>query len=739
MSTEIVKPTWKMKRRLNVVVSVIMALCFLVLIIQVLHISTFATKDGLPYGQYAQNQQLRSVTLHANRGTIYDRNMKVLAQSNTVHTVFISPNDIKTDGQREKISKGLSELLDVDYDTIMEKTKKRNFYEEIKRKIEPEDADKITDWIAQESIRAVHLVEDSKRVYPNDDFASSVIGFTGHDNQGLYGLEAYYNTALKGVNGVLVTAKNARGNDMDTSYQKRYSATDGNSLVLTIDSSIQHFLETAVSNAAKTHRAKNRACGVAIDPRTGEILAMATKPDFNLNDPFTIQDKAVADQIALITDEKERVKELNEARERQWKNKVITELYEPGSVFKSITAAAAIEEKTSSLGSRFSCPGFINVAGTRMSCWRTEGHGTTDFTEALVVSCNPAFVTIGQGLGVANFHKYLRGFGITEKTGIDLPGEARSITYKEASMREVELASCSFGQSNKITPMEMAVAFSAVVNGGKVVTPYVVKQIIDSNNNVVQTTEPVIKRQVVSKETSDIMRTALENVVTAGGGTNAYVKGFRIGGKSGTSQKLDGNDSDRISSYAAFGPVDDPKILVLIMVDEPNSGMVYGSVVAAPAVASVMAEALPYLGVERKYTEQELARLGVTVPYVVGSETMVARNKISGQELQFRVIGDGVTVTRQIPGNGITVNKGSTVYLYTSENIPDEVGIVPSIIGMTAAQANLALTNAGFNIQLNNDVNGANTRIVSQSVPEGSRLEKGKIISVECIINDSQN
>lgn len=728
-------PTRKMRRRIFIVVVPILALAFVALLVRICMISVV---DGSFYQNKAAKQQLRDITVNPNRGTIYDRNMTVLAKSATVWTVFISPADIPNDETRVAVAKGLSEILGLEYDAVYQKTLKTNYYEVVQKKIEEETAEKVRALKKDKGLSCINLIEDSKRYYPFNNFASTVIGFTGSDNQGLYGIEAYYDDYLKGEPGRIVAAKNAVGTDMPFQYEKRYDPVDGYGLVLTIDEVIQHFLENALDEAIAVHKVENRAAGIVMDVKTGEILAMATKPDFNLNDPFTIADEKTAAAIAALTGDEQKQAQ-SDARELQWKNKAITELYEPGSVFKIVTGSAALEEKTVNINTTFNCSGAFAVPGLvkPMHCWRLSGHGHQTFVEAMINSCNPAFVAVGSSLGADKFCDYVNAFGFMERTGIDLPGEADSLVYRANQMGPVELASCSFGQSNKITPLQMISATAAVVNGGYVVEPHVVKQVLDQNNNVVENVGTTVKRQAISNETSETMRSVLEQVVVANGGSNAYIRGFRIGGKSGTAQKLDSDDKESyISSFVGFAPANDPQIAVLVIVDTPRDGQIYGSVVAAPAVSEVLKQTLPYLGIEAQYSEEDLAEMEVTTPNVTGLDPMSAESKLTAEGLSSRRVGSGSSVVKQVPGRGSSIPRGSTVILYT-EDINEQMAQVPKLVGLTPSQATTALTNAGLNIKFDGGTTQQTGAVVStQSIAEGTQVPKGTVISVTCIKND---
>ena len=722
-------PTLKMKNRLNRVVITFVLIGFVILTGRIGYISVVQNSF---FKAKATEQQLDDITVNPKRGTIYDRNMKVLAQSATVWTVFISPVDVK-EKDRDKIAAELSTILGVDKEEVLKKSKKKNRYEVIKKKVEKPEVDKILTFTKDNDITCIHTVEDSKRYYPYGNFASTVIGFTGTDNQGLYGLEAYYDDQLKGVAGRVVSAKNAKGTDMPFSYEKLYEPRDGNSLVTSLDEVIQHYLEKALDQVIVEQKVKNRACGIVMDVNTGEVLAMSTKPDFDLNDPFTVTDVSTKEALSKLTGD-ELKKQTAIAREKQWKNKAITELYEPGSVFKIVTGSAALEEKAVSLKSTFSCGGVVNIAGTKMKCWKAGGHGHQDLTAAFVNSCNPAFISVGAQLGATKFFNYFKAYGMTEKTDIDLPGEEQSLYIPQDKYGPVQLASASFGQSNKITPLQMITAACTAVNGGKLIQPHVVTKALDSKGNTVKTYNPSAKRQVISEDTSAIMREVLEQVVSANGGSNAYVKGFRIGGKTGTSQKLDGDKDARVSSFVGFAPADDPKIAIMIMVDEPGAGAVYGSVVAAPAAAAVMSDTLPYLGIEPKYTQEELDKLEVTVPNVKGQNPLNAQAKLSNVGLKYRVVGAGDKVIRQVPAGG-TMPRNGTVILYTEENAKTEKATVPDLVGLTPAQANRALTNAGLNIKMDGASEHVNAKVVSQDIAKDTQVEKGTVVTIKCLIN----
>ncbi|MBQ4100188.1 MAG: PASTA domain-containing protein [Oscillospiraceae bacterium] len=698
----------------------------------------------------AVKQQMSVTTIEPERGSILDRNQKLLAQSAPVWTVLISPiyyNDGNTDEavkkdeeMKEKVADGLSKILDVAKEDILALTEKKSYELVVKRRIEKSLADKVRQYIVDNEIVGVTLREDSKRYYPYGSFASTVLGFTGVDNQGLSGIESYYEKYLKGTSGRVVASKNARGTDMPFKYETMYEPEDGYDLILTIDEVIQHYLEKHLETAVIEHKVGDRAVGIIMDVNNGEILGMTTKDDYDPNNPFVVADEETAAYIETLSGE-EKTNALAAAQSLQWRNKAISDPYEPGSIFKVITASAALEQGVVKTSDRFYCGGFSEVAGTKISCWKTAGHGSQNFTEGLMNSCNPVFMAVGERLGGSNFFKYFKAFGFTEKTGIDLPGEAGTAglyyTAEKLNVGPVELANESFGQSFKVTPIQIITAISAAVNGGKLYEPYIVKQIIDDDQNIISSTEPTVKRQVVSESVSKEIAMMMEEVVSTGSGKNAYVKGYRIGGKTATSEKLDkedeqGEKSYRIASFIGIAPADDPQIAVLVILDEPHDETTYGSVLAAPVVGGIMSDVLPYLGIEPKYSAEELEKIDVTTPGVVGMLPHDAQAQITKQGLKCEILGEGEKVIKQIPNKGEQIPRGGMVVLYTEENYQKGKNKVPNVIGMTAQQANQALKNAGFNIRLSGaglDQKGAIA--VTQSYEAETELEMGTVIDVD--------
>lgn len=691
--------------------------------------------DNEKYQDMAINQQLRDTTISPQRGTIYDTNMKVLAQSATVWTVYLSPRNVK-DEQVDELATGLSKILGVDKDEIIEKTKKNNYYEIVKRKVEKPQRDEIYKFVTEKKIDGVHVAEDSKRYYPYGDFAASILGFTGTDNQGLNGIESQYDSYLTGTPGRIQTAANALGKEMPFEYEMLYEAKPGDDVVLTIDETLQHYLEKNLSNAVKEHKVAEKGAGIIMNVKTGEILAMSTKPDYDPNNPFDIYDSTAKDRLKGLKGDKYK-EQLQEEQNNQWRNKVVSDLYEPGSVFKVVTCSAGLEEGKFTLKSPFSCSGAAKVSGTTMRCHLAGGHGAQTFSEALKNSCNPFLIHIGQTLGKEKFYEYYQSFGLTEKTKIDLPGEAQSLYYTDKQMGPVELASTSFGQSGKITPIQMVTAVATSVNGGNLIQPHIVKKVVDQNGNTVYSGNTNTKRQVISKETSNKIIEMLELVVTdSPSSKSAGVKGYRVGGKSGTSQKLDSKDkSARIASFAAFAPAEDPEIVVLIVLDEPHSYSEYGSILSAPVCGNILADALPYLGIMPNYTEEELKTLDISVPNVVGQTVSSAQNTLRDKGFKTKVIGSGTKVVGQFPSTGQKISSGSTVILYTEKNKTQEKVTVPDVKGMSPSAANRTLANAGLNIQIVGKFSSSDSPYAArQSVKAGSKVALGTVVKVEFTI-----
>lgn len=699
--------------------------------------------NGEKYQSKASEQQLYDSLISAPRGDIYDRNMQILATSSTAWTVYITPNSIKKikdEAERENIRKliatQLSEILEVEYETVYEYTNKNTYYVTVKKKIDKQTADRIRQFISDnkklEITKYVGIDETTKRYYPNDSLASVVLGFVGADEQGLSGIEQHYDNDLTGIAGRVVAAKNAAGADMRFTYEKVENAIKGTSLVLTLDSYIQYTAEKYLETAIEQNQIAERGAAVVMNVNTGAVLAMAVKGDFNPNDPFKLSTHDQK-QIDKVKDEEQKKELRTELLNKQWRNKAVSDSYEPGSVFKVITTSIALEENLVNEKNSFFCNGRTTVAGQSYGCWKHGGHGTQDLKNAIANSCNPAFITIGQLVGVSTFSKYFNAFGFTEKTGIDLPGESRSTYHLQQNMGPVELASSSFGQTFNVTPVQLMAAVSAAVNGGYLVTPHLLEKKLDADNKVIETTKTSHKRQVISETTSDKMRSLMQ-FVSENGAKNSLVSGYNIGAKTGTSQKVSkiqqtGDKYLYIGSCITIAPIEKPEIAVFVMLDEPKGSNYYGGVISAPVNSKIMSDVLPYLGYEPSYSDEELKKLSVEIPEVVGDTVEEARGKVASKKLEYTVVGEGKKVIRQIPEAGSKVVNGGTVILYTDKTAKKTV-IVPEFKGLTANEANKAAAKAGVNIEFSGNMTTSGLKAYNQSIKKGTKVDAGTVVIV---------
>ena len=713
-----------------------------------------ATIFGMGYSQLykgdffktkAETQQLSDTAITAQRGIIYDANMSVLAQSASAWKISLNATafaEIPAKAQ-EQVYSVLINTLGVTREYLENKASYKQYNSvSIKTKVEKEAKDKLEAFVKgtfidknnnEQSFGSVVMIdEDVKRYYPYSTLASQILGFTGTDNNGLSGLESYYNSTLTGVDGRVISARSNSSVAQDIEYKSVYEAKQGTSLVLTVDETIQRYLENALSSCYETSKA-NSCTGIVMDVKTGAILAMSTKGDFDPNDPYTINDKRTIESINKITDTKEKEKAEEEAMYSQWRNRAISDTYEPGSVFKLITMAAGLEENVVKYDEKFTCTGSVNVADRIYSCHNTAGHGTQTLTEGLMNSCNPYFITIGQRLGVDTFYKYFEAFGFTEETGIDLPGEASpkaGVTYfKKDTMTKVNLASSSFGQSFQITPIQMITAVNAIANDGKLMQPYIVSKTLDSDGNVISQNQPIEKRQVVSESTSEKIMASMEQVALNGTARNAYVAGYRVGGKTGTSDKLN-NVGQVVASFVGVAPTNDPRITVLIVVDEPE-GATGGGAVAAPVAGEVIENTLTYLNVERQYNDSEKALLDVQVPSVTGDSVSEAKSSLEEDKFSVQIVGEGDKVLSQMPASGQYIPQGGVIVLYTEKQKKKLKTVVPDFTGMTITEANYAAVNAGINIKVSgNSLSEESMTAYRQSSLKGSEVESGSTVTV---------
>ncbi len=694
----------------------------------------------------AMDQQTRSTVITPNRGTIYDRNMNVIAMSVSMETVFLDPHNIKTDEQRELIANGLSVILGIDREKLLEQTKRDNRYEIVAKKVDKEAADLIRAFIVENKLGDwVGLDPDSKRVYPNNNFASTVLGFVGTDNNGLDGLEAKYESDLQGTPGQIVVARDAKGSSMPTQYEMYYDASDGSSLRLTIDESIQHFLEKHLETAVIENQVSQRACGIVMDVKTGGILAMATKGDYDLNNPFVITDEEVRAEIEALTGTEEFSAKRAEALQSQWRNKAVSDTYEPGSTFKMFTAAMAIEENAVGDSDHFNCAGSVKVGKWTINCHKRAGHGSQNFLEAMMHSCNPAFIAIGNRVGPEKFYSYMQAFGFMDMTNVDLPGETSNKglvhPYEVYNRDPAAQAVYAFGQTFKITPIQLITAVSAVANGGYLMKPYVVQDWLDQEGSVVKSTSPTVVRQPISTETSKKLCLMLEQVVCnpEGGGKNAYIKGYRIAGKTGTSQKRDVVGASEqglyVTSFVGFAPADNPEIAILIMLDEPGGprNLRMGGYMAAPVARRVLADALPYLGIAPQYSADDLTGVDVAVPNIKGKSVEEAKKLLKYAGLEATVEGAGDVVLDQVPVYGVKVPSSAKIILYTEGEKPGEKIAVPDLAGKTPEQVNTALASLGLYMKATgaNAVTSSTVKATWQDYQAGEEVVIGTVIQVE--------
>jgi len=698
---------------------------FLIFVILLGHVGYIQIVQGQILKSMAYEQQTRGRVITPKRGTIYDRNGKQLAVSASVDTIAVNPKDVAKSGiSKEIIAKKLSEILEIDEEKIIAKLEKNTWYEEIKEKVDKNIGDEVRKWIKDEKIEGVRVDEDSKRYYPHRNLASHIIGFIGKD-QGLDGIEAIMEKYLKGVPGKILSEMDAGGRTMPYTPERRVDTQDGLDVVLTIDETIQYLAEKAIEKAIDDNKVLNGAVVIVMAPRTGDILALVSKPDYDLNNPFAAPPGVDPEKWKGYTNE-----DVTKLQETVWRNKAVSDTYEPGSTFKAITAAAALEEgviKPDSPVNDFP----VKVGGWNIGCWRAAPHGQETFREGVYNSCNPVFVRVAQDLGIKTFYDYVRGFGFFEPTGVELPGESNSIFHKPPV--EIDMAVASFGQRFQITPIQLITAYCAIANGGYLMKPRLIKELRDSQGNIVKKFEPEVVRQVISSETSDTLRDILEGVVSDGTGRNAYIKGYRVAGKTGTSETTETKSEGRyIASFSSFAPADNPVVNVLIVLDHPAGDSYMGGVIAAPVAQKLLDDVLNYLGVEKRYTEKdkETIRLPVYVPEVRNISLNDAKSTLAKYGLEYRVEGDGnnkdAIILEQMPKPGASIPEKSVVILYTYKPDTEVMAKVPNLLNKTVYEATQALKNAGLNIK----VNGDGTAVKQEIVP-GSEVPVGKVIEVD--------
>ena len=690
---------------------------------------------GEELSEKAETQQLKDTEITAMRGTIYDSNGNVLAQSASVWNVFIDPLNIK-DKQRDLIVDEFANLFGYDADEKKEfydRTNHQNHYELVEKKVENNIKEKLSKFVSKNELGGcIGTEQTTKRYYPYGTLASSVIGFTGADDQGLSGIEAYYDEQLTGTNGRIITAKDAKTNNIANDYETSIAATDGDSIVLTINQTIQYYLEKGLRETMNEYQAKG-AYGVVMNCNTGAVLAMSSLPDYDCNEPYKLTYSKDKKAIKKLSDKTAKQEAESAAVQNQWRNFTVSDTYVPGSVFKTFVASAALEENVVNLNTTYNCTGSIQVDKYKMKCHYHPGHGTQTLTQGLENSCNPFFITIGQKLGVHNYFKYFDAFGFTQKTNIDLPGEASPQYYKEDQYGIVELSSASFGQTNSLTPIQVCTGLCAIANGGKLLQPYLVSSIADANGKTVKKTQTKEIRQVISADTSEKVRKMMKSVVDNGTGKNGYVAGYSVGGKTGTSTKLgeskNGEGDKYIVSFGAIAPSDDPEIAMLIIVDEPNQDL-GGGALCAPIAAQVTQEAMNVLGIEPKYNDSEMKDLSKQTPNVVGKSLDEAKKTLEENNLNFVVVGDDSTITRQCPSGADTIPNGGTVYLYTDDSEKQTVN-VPNFNGLTVNEAKDLASSSNLNIQIaGNSMSSGTVVAYRQSEETQAKVEKGTVVTV---------
>ena len=678
----------------------------------------------------AVRQQTLRTTVEASRGTIYDRNGTILAMSASAEDIFLSPKEIiENDQDQNLIANGLAEILNLDAADILKKMEKTNSqYEILKKKADDELADKVREFINKNELRGVFLRPTSKRSYPKGTLASQVIGFA-NDNGGSMGLEATYNDELTGENGMVVTARDRDGRSVLYQYDQYFDAENGCDLHTTLDTTIQYYLEKGVQELEARFGTGKGATGIVMDVNTGAVLAMASLPTYDLNAPG----KVYNDFLTSGMTEEQIEENMKDLLNKQWRSKAINDTYEPGSTFKTLTLAMALEENVVDLNTGFYCGGNMTVEGQKIWCSKRTGHGQQDLSTAFANSCNPAFMNIGLRVGNAKFYQYMQDFGLLEKTGIDTTGEASGFANSEIKYSTLALACYAFGQNFNVTPVALLAAQCACVNGGYLYTPYLVEEITDQDGNVVSRHDATPIRQVISTETSALVRDIMEYEVTTGTGKNGQVAGYRIGGKTGTADKVGGNV---IVSFVCFAPADDPQVMMLLTLDEPNKWTgtyVSGGNMVAPVASSVMGEILPYLGIEPSYTAEELVGADKTVPNVVGLSKDAAAERLSANGFSFRTVGSGDTVTDQTPAGGAIVPNSAEIILYLGAEKSGEKCIVPNVVGDSAATANQKIVNAGLIMGVSGATNASSStvRAISQSIAAGTEVEAGTVVRVQ--------
>lgn len=728
-------PAQRLRQRTAILILLILVLGFGAAVLRLTYLTTVQSSE---LQESAVDLQLADTTVSAKRGTIYDANGNVLAESASVWQVVMSPVNFKNDKQRQAAAKGLSEIFDLEYNDVLDDTKQQSHYVVVKRRIESDEREKVLELI--DTLKkdyscsgVIQLLDDYKRYYPKNSLASSVIGFTGSDDQGLEGIEYEYDSYLSGTPGRIITAQNARGTDMPFRYEQNVESEDGNNVYLTIDETIQSICEKYMQKGVEDNNVLNKGVCIAMDVNTGAILAMVTTDGYDLNNPYELSAK---DKKKIkSTPKKKQAEAESAALSNMWRNKAVADTYMPGSVFKMCVASAALEENLVNEKTSFTCTGSISVEGETIHCSNISGHGTQNFVEAISNSCNPAFIQIGQMLGAGKFRQYYQGFGFSDKTGIDLPGEAEDSFWKEGKMGGVDLAVASFGQNFTITPIQMITACAAVSNGGYVVQPHVVSKITDSKGNVIKTVDKKVKRQVISDDTSKKMNEYLEYNTERQGAAAGYISGYKVAGKTGTTEKRgvtkfeSSFSEDYISSFCGYAPADDPQIAMLVFFDTPDGDTYYGSQVSSPVFINIMSEVLPYLDVKTSYTDEELGYVDASAGDYTGVSVDEAKTAVEADGFTATVKGNGSTVISQIPTVSSGLQKGGSIVLYTDSDSQSETVSVPSLIGLSPDEVNNVASDYGLNVSFSGATTSSGTSS-SQNVEAGTSVSPGTVITV---------
>lgn len=728
-------PAQRLRQRTAILILLILVLGFGAAVLRLTYLTTVQSSE---LQESAVDLQLADTTVSAKRGTIYDANGNVLAESASVWQVVMSPVNFKNDKQRQAAAKGLSEIFDLEYNDVLDDTKQQSHYVVVKRRIESDEREKVLELI--DTLKkdyscsgVIQLLDDYKRYYPKNSLASSVIGFTGSDDQGLEGIEYEYDSYLSGTPGRIITAQNARGTDMPFRYEQNVESEDGNNVYLTIDETIQSICEKYMQKGVEDNNVLNKGVCIAMDVNTGAILAMVTTDGYDLNNPYELSAK---DKKKIkSTPKKKQAEAESAALSNMWRNKAVADTYMPGSVFKMCVASAALEENLVNEKTSFTCTGSISVEGETIHCSNISGHGTQSFVEVISNSCNPAFIQIGQMLGAGKFRQYYQGFGFSDKTGIDLPGEAEDSFWKEGKMGGVDLAVASFGQNFTITPIQMITACAAVSNGGYVVQPHVVSKITDSKGNVIKTVDKKVKRQVISDDTSKKMNEYLEYNTERQGAAAGYISGYKVAGKTGTTEKRgvtkfeSSFSEDYISSFCGYAPADDPQIAMLVFFDTPDGDAYYGSQVSSPVFINIMSEVLPYLDVKTSYTDEELGYVDASAGDYTGVSVDEAKTAVEADGFTATVKGNGSTVISQIPTVSSGLQKGGSIVLYTDSNSQSETVSVPSLIGLSPDEVNDVASAYGLNVSFSGATTSSGTSS-SQNIEAGTSVSPGTVITV---------